>query len=174
MNILTWHGAVVRLDRRRNRLVQDPLWLTDTDGADFAFDATSSEPVKTPLGEIEIERGGRTGTIRLRHGHKILRALPSHRELTFEPEEEHDVWGSFLVLAPNDLADLRHILENRWPRAPQPARPGKSRYPGHRRLRPGTRRHLPGSRRQPAGSPPTPAAASHPAAAPSMCRRPPS
>jgi hypothetical protein len=114
MNILTWHGAVVRLDRRRNRLVQDPLWLTDTDGADFAFDATSTEPVETPLGEIEIERGGRAGTVRLRHGHKLLRALPSHRELTFEQEEEHDTWSSFLVLAPNDLADLRHILENRW------------------------------------------------------------
>ena len=114
MNILTWHGAVVRLDRRRNRLVQDPLWLTDTDGADFAFDATSSQPLKSPLGEIEIEHGGRTGTVRLRQGHKILRALPSHRELSFEPEEEHDSWASFLVLAPNDLADLRHILENRW------------------------------------------------------------
>jgi hypothetical protein len=114
MNILTWHGAVVRLDRRRNRLVQDPLWLTDTDGADFAFDAGSPEPLKTPLGEVSIERAARAGTVRLRHGHKILRALPSHRELSFEQEEEHDAWGSFLVLAPNDLADLRHILENRW------------------------------------------------------------
>ena len=32
MNVLTWHGAVVRLDTRRNRLVQDPLWLSNTDG----------------------------------------------------------------------------------------------------------------------------------------------
>jgi hypothetical protein len=114
MNILTWHGAVVRLDGRRNRLVQDPLWLTDTDGIDFAFDATSAELQKSPIGEIEIGAAGRAGTVRLRSGRKYLRALPTHRELSFEPEEEHDAWATFLVLAPNDLADLRHILENRW------------------------------------------------------------
>ncbi len=114
MNLLTWHGAVVRLDRRRNRLVQDPLWLTDAEGSDFAFDATASGPQKTPLGEIGIEPAGRAGTMRLRVGHKVLRALPSHRDLSFEPEEEHDAWATFLVVTPNDLADLRHILENRW------------------------------------------------------------
>jgi hypothetical protein len=114
MNILTWHGAVVRLDRRRNRLVQDPLWLTDTDGTDFAFDATSAEPQKTPVGEIEIVPAGRAGTIRLCQAHKYLRAMPTHRELSFEHEEDQDLWATFLVLAPNDLADLRQILENRW------------------------------------------------------------
>jgi hypothetical protein len=114
MNVLTWHGAVVRLDTRRNRLVQDPLWLSNTDGTDFAFDASSPEPLKTPVGEIEVESAGRPGTVRLRNGHKYLRAVPSHRELGFEHEEDHDSWGTFLVLGANDLADLRHILENRW------------------------------------------------------------
>jgi hypothetical protein len=114
INILTWHGAVVRLDHRRNRLVQDALWLTDAAGADFAFDPRCAASLTTPVGQIEITSSGRGSAMRLRQGHRYLRALPSHRELSFEPEEDHDVWATFLVLAANDLADLRHVLDKRW------------------------------------------------------------
>jgi hypothetical protein len=114
MNVLTWHGAVVRVDSRRNRLVQDPLWLTDTDGTDFSFDATSAKPLKTPLGELDMEPSDRPGTVRLRSGNRYLRAAPTHRDLNFEVEEDQAPWETFLLLGPNDLADLRHILENRW------------------------------------------------------------
>jgi hypothetical protein len=115
MNVLTWHGAVVRLDSRRKRLVQDPLWLADPDGVDFSFDAGSIERLKTPLGEMELETAERPGTVRLRTpSGRYLRAVPTHRDLGFDEEEEFDSWGTFLLLGPNDLADLRHILEHRW------------------------------------------------------------
>jgi len=114
MNVLTWHGAVVRVESRRNRLVQDPLWLTDTDGADFAFDATSPKPIKTPLGELEMEPASRPGTVRLRCGNRYLRAAPTQRYLSFDPEEDQQQWETFLLLGSNDLADLRTILDNRW------------------------------------------------------------
>jgi len=114
MNVLTWHGAVVRVDARRNRLVQDPLWLTDTDGTDFALDATSPKPLKTPLGVLEMEKRDRPGTVRLRNGNRYLRAAPTHRDLNFDQEEDQEAWETFLLLGPNDLADLRHILDNRW------------------------------------------------------------
>lgn len=114
MNVLTWHGAVVRLDARRNRLVQDPLWLTDTDGSDFSFDATSQKPLKTPLGDLDIEAADRPGTVRLRNGNRYLCAAPTHRDLGFDHEEDQEPWETFLLVGPNDLADLRHILDNRW------------------------------------------------------------
>lgn len=104
----------MRVDSRRNRLVQDPLWLTDTEGSDFSFDATSPKPLKTPLGELEMEPWERPGTVRLRHGNRYLRAAPTHRDLSFDQEEDQEPWETFLLLGPNDLADLRHILENRW------------------------------------------------------------
>jgi hypothetical protein len=67
MNILTWHGAVLRLDLRRNRLVQDPLWLTGEDGADFAFDPDGSKSLTTPVGIIDVVTSGRGNSVRLRH-----------------------------------------------------------------------------------------------------------
>jgi hypothetical protein len=114
MNVLTWHGAVVRVDPRRNRLVQDPLWLNDADGSDFSFDATAPQPLRTPVGELEVEPSDRSGTVRLRSGNRYLRAAPTHRDLNFEHEEDQAPWEIFLLLGPNDLADLRHILDNRW------------------------------------------------------------
>jgi hypothetical protein len=114
MNVLTWHGAVLRVDSRRHRLIQDPLWLTGIDGADFVLDATSPNPMKTPLGDLHVEAAERPGTVRLRFGSRYLRAAPTHRELSLDQEDNEPDWETFLVLGQNDLADLRYILDNRW------------------------------------------------------------
>jgi hypothetical protein len=114
MNVLTWHGAVLRIDLRRARFVQDPLWLSGGDGVDFELDATSSAPVKTPLGEMVMEAAQISGTVRLRIGAGYLRASAAHRELAVEPDDTQENWDTFLLLSGNDLADLRFILDNRW------------------------------------------------------------
>jgi hypothetical protein len=113
MNLITWHGAVVRLDGARNRLVQDPLWLTGAEGQELRLDPASGDPVQTPYGPFVLQPGDRPGVVRLRMKDVLLTAQPSRQELTTE-FDEGQVGQSFMLLAPEDLADLRHILAHRW------------------------------------------------------------
>lgn len=113
MNVLTWHGAVLRVDPARQRLVQDPVWMTAPDGQDFAFDAASPSPLQTALGSLEIEPAGGPSTVRFASQAGYLSATPGKRDLSFEPDEAQS-WHSFLLIGADDLADLRHILAHRW------------------------------------------------------------
>ena len=113
MNVLTWNGAVLRLDAVRRRLVQDPVWMTAADGGDFLLDRLS--PVQSGVAPEGLETlpGHLAGTIRIAGAAGFLSAQPSKRDLIFEPEDG-SVMQSFLLLRPEDLADIRHILSHRW------------------------------------------------------------
>jgi hypothetical protein len=113
MNILTWHGAIIRVDQLRNRLVQEPLWLTTADETDFTFDPDVPLPLNLGMGVLTAEPTGRPRVMRLCGASGVLSASPTRHELSLEPEDGQP-WQSFLLLSPSDVADLRHILNNRW------------------------------------------------------------
>jgi hypothetical protein len=109
VNLLTWHGAILRIDR--GRLVQDPLWLTAKDGGDFTFE--QKFPSLPGLGSARAEASTMPGLLRITNGSFYLSAPPNRRDLLFEPDESH-AWQNFLGINETDLADLRHILSHRW------------------------------------------------------------
>jgi hypothetical protein len=113
MNVLTWHCAVMRVDKVRTRLVQDPIWLTGADGEDFTFDATVTTPVHPAIGPFEVQPGTLPGTVRFRHGDRLLTAGTGRREVVFEPDEGQ-TGQDFLLIGADDLDDLRHVLAHRW------------------------------------------------------------
>jgi capsular polysaccharide biosynthesis protein len=113
MNVLTWNGAVLRVDGSRPRVIQDPIWLSGSDGTDFRFDATVPLPFHPALGAFAVESGREPGTVRLRGSTGYLAAQPGRRDVLFEADEGQ-TWLDFLLISPEDLADLRHILAYRW------------------------------------------------------------
>ena len=82
MNVLTWNGAVLRLDAVRRRLVQDPGWMTAADGGDFVLDRLS--PVQSGVAPEGLETlpGHLAGTIRIAGAAGFLSAQPSKRDLS--------------------------------------------------------------------------------------------
>jgi hypothetical protein len=113
MNVLTWHGAVLRVDQTRNRLMQDPLWLTTCDGSDFFLDPDVPLPASLGLGMLSAEPTGRARIVRMRGAGGLLSASPARHELTLELDDGQP-WQSFLLISTSDLADLRHLLNHRW------------------------------------------------------------
>jgi len=114
VNVLTWHGAVLRADRVRNRLVQDPIWMTQLDGLDFE---AAGDPIATPLGPVQLIPGERPGTVRFGSAGQYLTAAPTKHELALQ-DDEGQALQTFLLIRPDDLADLRHLLSHRWRVAP--------------------------------------------------------
>ena len=113
MNVLTWHGAVLRVDWARQRLVQDPVWMTGPDGADFTFDATDPAPQHVAVGSFVVEPGERPKTVRFSNPAGYLSAAPGKRDVGFEADEGQPS-ANFLLVSAENLADLRHILAHRW------------------------------------------------------------
>jgi hypothetical protein len=110
VNVLTWFGAVLRTDVARNRIAQDPIWMTKLDGLDFEV---AGDTAQTPLGNLRTVPGGRPGTVRFAAGKQWLTAAPTHHDLTLD-YEENQALQTFLLIRPDDLADLRHILSRKW------------------------------------------------------------
>lgn len=123
MHLITWHGAVVRRAPSgsakprlpgRSGLLQEPIWLTEADGLDF--DISGQPDLGGPA--LEIKQGDADGLVHVQQDGLFLSAAPSRQELAYDAVDRHN-WETFLLVAPNDLADLRQILANRWK-----ARPG--------------------------------------------------
>ncbi len=110
MNVLTWFGAVLRTNSTRNRIAQDPIWMTKLDGLDFEV---SGDATQSPLGNLRMVPGAQPNTVRFAVGKQWLTAAPTHHELTLD-YEENQALQTFLLIRPDDLADLRHILSRKW------------------------------------------------------------
>jgi hypothetical protein len=110
VNVLTWFGAVLRTNVARNRIAQDPIWMTKLDGLDFEV---TGDAAQTPLGNLRMLPGVRPNTVRFAAGKQWLTAAPTHHELTLDYEESQAI-QTFLLIRPDDLADLRHILSRKW------------------------------------------------------------
>lgn len=113
MNVLTWHGAVLRVDGARQRLVQDPVWMSGSDGQDFVFNSAAPSALQIALGGLTLEAAGGAGMVRFSNAAGVLSAASGKRDVTMEPDEGQS-WQTFLLIGPDDLADLRHIMAHRW------------------------------------------------------------
>ncbi len=110
MNVLTWFGAVLRVDADRNRLIQEPIWMTTADGLDFN---AGGDPAPSPLGPLAMQDGDRANIVHFQARGLLLTASAKSRDLTLEPEQG-ELAHTFLLVQSSDLADLRHILNRRW------------------------------------------------------------
>jgi hypothetical protein len=98
------------MDPARSRLMQDPIWMTTLDGLDFE---ATGEPIGTPLGSLRTQPGALPGTVRFAGGGLYLSAGPAQRDLTLEPDDGPALQG-FLLIRPDDLADIRQLLNHSW------------------------------------------------------------
>jgi hypothetical protein len=115
MYLLSWHGTLLCLPDASGVLQHLPLPLPDAAAAVLiarpreAGDATISHP---DLGTVLILQTGR-GRLNLMRDGQYLSAERDATDASFNRTGAGE-WETFLPLEHGDLADLQHVLRNRW------------------------------------------------------------
>jgi hypothetical protein len=110
MNLLGWHGTILRVDRATGAWFHATLWPLIAGADDLAVDIPE-DGLNHPalLGETVIEPAMTPNCVHLRRDGRYLRAEPGRFAVSF-PRDRTGPLETFLLVSPTVLAGLRAVL----------------------------------------------------------------